>query len=601
VLRSRGAGRALLREPRPPHLRLSGLVISFRARVTLALFGFFLLANAIFGTLAYRTIAGTSNRAAQVLAARAGDDAAGWYFEESGAMELLARRVGAELLEYPAGELREGPVGELVALGLYEGWLPFPVHRTLSAGEALRDFQEGSLGDWTYVTAYRRLPDGDLLGAPVALQAGATAIGSTDVLQILGFAVLVGGALSLALALMVGRALTRPLQALQVASERVGAGNLGLRLPDRQADEFGAVFRAFNRMVKRLRRARRQLVRTTRRTQAIMEEAAVGIVALDPGGRVTLVNPRAEGLLGRPVEPGEPVPTDGRLGQELGAWLSSYLEGGGDEAGLELHVEDRRIRVRARRLGGADSPGGVVVALEDVTDELRTERVLAWGEMARQVAHEVKNPLTPMKLGIQHIRRAWDDEQPDFEEILVRNADAVLREIDRLAAIAQSFSRFGAPAQARGAPLVPVDPTSVVREVMALYGASEGPVRFERDLTESLPPVRGRVLELKEVLVNLLENARDALREGGTVRVSGALVESGKVAIDVHDDGAGIPAELLPRVFEPHFSTRSGGTGLGLAIVKRLVESWGGEVALVSDPGEGTRVTLTLPTWSAEG
>ena len=320
-------------------------------------------------------------------------------------------------------------------------------------------------------------------------------------------------------------------------------------------------------------------------------------MALDPGGRVTLVNPRAEGLLGAQVGLGDPVPRQGPLAEELRDWLEIYLKGGGGEAGLELHAEDRRIRVRARRLEGSDSPGGVVLALEDVTDELRTERVLAWGEMARQVAHEVKNPLTPMKLGIQHIQRAWADEQPEFDKILERNAEAVLREIDRLAAIAQSFSRFGAPAEARGAPLVQVDVTAVVREVMALYGASDGPVRFERDLTERMPTVQARVMELKEVLVNLLENAREALRDGGTVRVSGAVLEGGDVAVHVVDDGSGIPPELMPRVFEPHFSTRSGGTGLGLAITRRLVESWGGEVSLWSSPEEGTRVTLVLRAW----
>jgi len=593
-----GLGRSLLREVGPPRPALRGLVISFRARVTLALFGFFVLANALFGTLAYRTIDRASQRAAEVLAERVAEDAAGWYFEESGAMELLARRVGAELLEYRGGEIREGSVEELVELGLYEAWIPYEVYRSLEDRESIRGVRRSALGAWQYVTAYRRLPDGDLLGAPVPLQAGATAIGSADVLQLLGFALLVGGALSLSLALLVSQALTRPIRALQVASERVGAGNLRFSLPEREADEFGAVFEAFNRMVRRLRRARRQLVRTTRRTQAIMEEAAVGIVAVDPGGRVTLVNPRAERLLGVEVELGQGVPREAGAGEELGAWLTAYLGGQGHEAGLELLVDDRRIRVRARRLEGAGSPGGAVVALEDVTDELRTERVLAWGEMARQVAHEVKNPLTPMKLSIQHLRRAWEDGHPDFDEILVRNAEAVLTEIDRLAAIAQSFSRFGAPAEGRGAPLAPVDVVSVVREVMALYGASEGPVDFRRELPDALPTVRARSLELKEVLVNLLENAREALQDGGMVRVVGALADDGRVVLRVQDDGAGVPPELMPRVFEPHFSTRSGGTGLGLAIVRRLVESWGGSVALESEPGAGAVVTVHLLPWT---
>ncbi|MGD8320315.1 MAG: ATP-binding protein [Gemmatimonadota bacterium] len=594
----RAAGRSFLGDALPKDLRWSGLVISFRARVTLALFGFFVLAIAIFGTLAYRSIAGASHRAAEVLAERVAEDASGLYFQMGGRMQALSRRVGVELLEYHGGELREGSVEELVKLGLYEGWVPMSVFTALGGLEDVRRSTEAKLGGWQYVTSYRRLPDGDILAAQVPLQAGATAIRSADVAEILGFAVVLGGVLSLGLALLVGRALTRPLQALHVASERVGAGNLGLRLPSDRADEFGSVFHAFNRMVGRLRRARRQLVRTTRRTQAIMEEAAVGMVALDSSGRVTLVNPRAEGLLGTEVRVGDPFPARGTLGEELAQWLSGFMASDDDESDAELHSGARRFRVRVRRLGSSSSPRGAVVALEDVTDELRTERVLAWGEMARQVAHEVKNPLTPIKLSVQHIRRAWEDRRPDFDSILVRNADAMLVEIDRLAAIAQSFSRFGAPAGAGEVPLAAVDLGAVVDEVLALYGASDGPVRFEHRVDRDLPAAQARVAEAKEVLVNLLENARAACQDGGTVNVEVFADQAGSMLVlRVLDDGAGIPETLMPRVFEPHFSTRSTGTGLGLAIVRRLVESWGGAVSLESTVGRGTTVTVRLRAW----
>ncbi len=599
LLLFRSLGRGLLRDYAPGGLRLRGVPITFRARVTFALFGFFVLAVALFGTLAYRTIAGASARAAQVLAQRVAEDAAGWYTEVSGRMQALSRRVGVELLEYRRGELYDGSVEELVELGLYEAWLPLSTYRLLERGDDVRAFEEVELGTWSYVSAFRRLPDGDILSAQVPRQAGATALGTADVLEFLAFAVLVGAALSLALALLVGRALTRPIQALQVASEHVGAGNLALRLPADRADEFGSVFRAFNRMVGRLRRARRQLVRTTRRTQAIMEEAAVGMVALDGAGRVTLVNPRAEALLDEHVTVGKPLPAGGSLGEELLGWLEGFLVSNREEAHVELQDGARRIRVRARRLGTRTEPGGAVVALEDVTDELRTERVLAWGEMARQVAHEVKNPLTPMKLSLQHIRRAWEDRRTDFDSILAKNADAVLEEIDRLAAIAKSFSRFGAPS-AEGIPLEPVDVGRVVREVLALYRGSEGPVRFEAVVPEGLPPVRARATEMKEVLVNLLENARIASPLGGTVRVEAATDAEGGLTLCVVDSGKGIPEGFRARVFEPQFSTRSTGAGLGLAIVRRLVESWGGTVGLESREGQGTRVRIRIRRWAAE-
>jgi two-component system nitrogen regulation sensor histidine kinase NtrY len=590
-------GRGLLREPAGKDVRLSGLVISFRARVTLALFGFFALANALFGTVAYQTLAEASRRSAQVIAERVVDDAAGWYRTRSGEMERLATQVGAELLEYRDAELREGSVEELVELGLYEAWIPYDLYRELEGREIENTFEERSVGRWEYVTAFRRLPDADILAAQVPLQAGSSALQTTDLIELLGFIVLLGAALSLGLAMMAGRALTRPIHALLVASESVGAGDLGLRLPSNRADEFGAVFRAFNRMVGRVRRARRQLVRTSRRTQLIMDEAAVGMVALDAGGRVTLVNPRAEELLGTEVFVGRHLPDDGVLGEALTGWLADYLDGRADEAGTDFQVGERRVRVRARRLGSVGTRRGVVVALDDVTDELRAERVLAWGEMARQVAHEVKNPLTPIKLSIQHVRRAWEDERPDFEDILIKNADAMLSEIDRLAGIAQSFSRFGAPGGDQVVPLEGVSVADIVGEVMALYGGGASGVRFEDDLPEDLPRVVARPAELKEVLVNLLENARLAGEDGTSVRISARRQAPDTVVLRVVDDGDGIPADILPRIFEPQFSTRSTGTGLGLAIVQRVVRTWGGAVSVESVAGEGTTVSVSLRVW----
>jgi signal transduction histidine kinase len=588
-------GQGLVRGSAGEALRPGGL-ISFRARVTLALFGFFTIANALFGTIAYRTLSEATRRSARVIAERVGEDAAGWYRTLGGQMQRLASQVGAELLQYRNGELREGSAEELVALGLHEGWTPFATYQRLQAREEVFEFTETGLGRWEYVTAYRRLSEEDILAAQVPLEAGTSALQANDLLELLGFVVVVGALLSAGLAMLAGRALTRPILALQVASERVGSGDLAPRLPTDRRDEFAPVFKAFNRMVYRVRRARRQLVRTSRRTQLIMDEAAVGMVALDATGRVTLVNPRAHELLGGGVRVGEPLPGEGPLGEALGPWLAAFLQGGRDEVDGELQAGHRRVRVRARRLGSLTKGRGVVVAIDDVTDELRAERVLAWGEMARQVAHEVKNPLTPIKLSIQHVRRAYEDRHPQFEDILIRNADAMLAEIDRLAGIAQSFSRFGAPG-GPAAPLAAVSVGDVVAEVMALYGGASAEVRFEQDVERALPTVVSRAPELKEVLVNLLENARLA---GGTrVRIVARSGRGGAVDVSVVDDGSGIPEDVLPRIFEPQFSTRSTGTGLGLAIVQRLVRSWGGSVSVESAVGQGTTVTVSLRAWAS--
>jgi nitrogen fixation/metabolism regulation signal transduction histidine kinase len=223
--------------------------------------------------------------------------------------------------------------------------------------------------------------------------------------------------------------------------------------------------------------------------------------------------------------------------------------------------------------------------------ERETARVLAWGEMARQVAHEIKNPLTPIKLSVQHLRRANRDRRPDFDKVLEENVDQILIEIDRLTEIARAFSRYGAPE--RQTPLEAVAVTDIVREALTLYRASGDAIRYQDEVARDLPPIIARRGEMKEVLLNLVENAREALAGRGTITVR-AAASDGHVDVCVEDDGPGIPPDLLGRVFDPHFSTRSTGTGLGLAIVRRLVESWGGTVNALSQPGRGTTVRIRL-------
>lgn len=595
-----GLGRGMVgggRAETPWSLALPG---SFRSRVTVALFAFFLLPSIVFGTLAYRTLAGATIRTAESLAERAVEDAGRRYFEVAGVMDLLASGVGSDLLLYENGELVGGSPIELIQLGLYQGWVPPEIQEVMLTGEAAVTAATASLGGWEYVVAYRRMPGARVLAAPTPLQAGATALRQRDVADLIAFALIVGGILSVLLALGVGRALARPIQTLRVASERVGAGNMSVQLPETRTDEFGAVFDAFNRMVDRLAKTRKALLRSSRRTRAIVEELAIGVVALDPHGRVRLANPIVEKLFGEPVERDQLLPRgtnadDARAA--LADWVDGYFRDELREAGTEFSFGDRRVRVRARRTSRSGPGGGVVLTLEDVTDELRIERVLAWGEMAQQVAHEVKNPLTPIKLGVQHIRRAWIDRQPDFEEILERNIGAILDEIDRLASVASSFSRFAAPSPAGAEPLEPVALAEVAREVLELYGVGGGPMRFELVDGREVPLARGRVAEVKEVLVNLLENARAALPGGGRVKVEIESVE-GEIEVRVVDDGLGIPPEVLPRIFEPHFSTRSSGTGLGLAIVQRLVEGWGGRVQAESRPGDGTVIRVRMLPWN---
>ncbi|MGE0553257.1 MAG: ATP-binding protein [Gemmatimonadales bacterium] len=234
----------------------------------------------------------------------------------------------------------------------------------------------------------------------------------------------------------------------------------------------------------------------------------------------------------------------------------------------------------------------VFAALEKMASDVRrtqeaqeqAARVLAWGEMANQIAHEIKNPLTPMRLGIQHLQRVQRDGRAPIGPTLEETSRRILGEIDRLDTIARAFSRFAAPADGRPAP-VAVALAPLAREVAALYGLTgTGGVRV--DAREDVP-VLAHDDEVKEALINLLENSRNAGAEHTVIRIRGA-------ELAVEDDGEGIPAEWLPRIFEPRFSTTTSGSGLGLAIVKRLVEGWGASIEVRSERGRGTVVTIVF-------
>jgi signal transduction histidine kinase len=228
-------------------------------------------------------------------------------------------------------------------------------------------------------------------------------------------------------------------------------------------------------------------------------------------------------------------------------------------------------------------------AAADVETGQRAQRVLAGGEMARQVAHEIKNPLTPIRLGVQHLLRLHAERPAEIERALPETGTRILAEIDRLDGIARSFSRFALPG-AEGMPVEAVALDTVVEDVVRLYRiGAEGP-RYDHDVPAGLAALARRD-ELVEVLVNLCENARDA---GARTVTIAARASAEAVVLEVRDDGRGILPDDLPRVFEPRFSTTTSGSGLGLAIARRLVESWGGRIAIAESGPLGTRVRLEL-------
>jgi signal transduction histidine kinase len=569
-----------------------GWLWSFRGRLTLALFVFFLIPMAAFGVAAYRALSREVVRTAGALADRALVQAVS---EVQGAsLSELAQHVGSDLLLYHRGVLAEAATPEVIDLGLYHAWLPPEIYLGFTVGEAVTQEEERRLAGHDYLVAYRRLGEEDVLASPTPLASGEIARRQRELADVVLLAVLMGAGLSVVLSLLVGRALSRPIEGMSSAAVRVGEGDLGVRLPEERRDEFGRLYRAFNQMVQGLRETQAELVDEKERTETIVAEAGTGVIALDAAGRVALINPRARQILGVGLEPGTDIPETLPLPAAVAGTVRGFLSSGAREWTEEREVDARVIRLRLRRLPAEAGERGAVLVLEDVTAEIRSARVLAWGEMARQVAHEIKNPLTPIKLAVQHVRRARADQRADFDAILDRNVEEVLREIDRLGEIARAFARFGAPPEAAGE-LEAVDVAKVAGETLALYRGGHDGIDYVLDVPPETPRVCARVGELKEVLVNLLENARAAMDGAGEIRIGAAPAGGGEwLALDVTDTGEGIPPEQLGRVFEPQFSTRTSGTGLGLAIVRRLVESWGGEVTVESAPGEGTTVHLRL-------
>ena len=251
-----------------------------------------------------------------------------------------------------------------------------------------------------------------------------------------------------------------------------------------------------------------------------------------------------------------------------------------------------------------DEIGALFSSFNQMTEDLKRQRedlekskkLEAWAEMARQVAHEVKNPLTPIQLSTEHLLRVYGDPDVDFEKVLKECSETILQQVKTLRQISMEFSTFASPG-----PLVlePTDIASLVRVTAAPYAQSApAGIRLEVETEPDLPVARVDRRLIQRTLVNLIENALNALNGNGRIEVQVSKITRGGtpfVALTVRDDGVGIEPEVKARVFEPYFSTRAAGTGLGLAIARKVVEDHGGTIALESEPGRGTEVTIQLP------
>jgi len=256
---------------------------------------------------------------------------------------------------------------------------------------------------------------------------------------------------------------------------------------------------------------------------------------------------------------------------------------------------DARIAVRSsdelRRL--VDAFNGMAAELKAQRDQLeRTHRLEAWAEMARQVAHEIKNPLTPIQLSAEHLRRVHADRGEPLGDVLDGCVTSILGQVTLLRQIAAEFSSFASSPTARRAP---ADPVKLVNDVVEPYRAGlAGRIDIHNDIAATLPVVLVDRTLVARAFANIVENALHAMPGRGSLHITSQVDET-RVVIDVQDTGIGMDAEALARVFEPYFSTKTTGTGLGLPIARRNIELSGGSIDVESEKGRGTRVTVTLP------
>jgi nitrogen fixation/metabolism regulation signal transduction histidine kinase len=411
------------------------------------------------------------------------------------------------------------------------------------------------------------------------------------------------------------RKLTAPIQTLVAGTRAVAKGDFDTRLPMPARDEMGFLVHSFNDMITRLASARelarqsQQAVESQRAYLAvILGRLSTGVVSLQRDWRIRTANEAAGGILG--------VDLEGAIGRPL-------TEVAADKPLLQQFIEVGRARIDAgdyewreqivlsgevgRRVlmcacsaipGEGDEPGGFVVVFDDITALLQAQRDAAWGEVARRLAHEIKNPLTPIQLSAERIRRRFLG-QMDAEDaqVLERATRTIVQQVESMKDMVNAFSDY---ARAPDMDMTPVDLNHLVAEVAELYRVREIPVAIELSLDPELVEIEADDGRLRQILHNLIRNAVEALEGHGDARVRIVTrrteeFELHAAFIMVEDNGPGIPPDSVDRIFDPYVTSKPKGTGLGLAIVKKLVEEHGGWVEASNRAEGGLRVTIALP------
>ena len=419
--------------------------------------------------------------------------------------------------------------------------------------------------------------------------------------------------------------ITRPVQLLAAGAREIGAGRLDHRIEPETRDEFGSLVEAFNTMAAELAASRKKLERSRvdleqknvevderrRYIETVVERIATGVISLDVSGRIETINSAALRLL----EVDRSVVgalADDVLSREdlrpLEGLLRHSRAGVPDAAAQEVALarEGRELHVAAAvtPLHGEDgSPAGAVLVFDDVTPLIRAQRVAAWRDVARRLAHEIKNPLTPIQLCAERMRRHCGGAAPELRELVEECTSTIVGEVESLKALVDEFAQFARMPAPR---TVPSDLNVILTETLALYNGLFREIRIDRQFAERLPAVRVDVEQVRRVVINLVDNAVEALGGTGAARRPNGeqptiVVETQHDAVNavarivIADNGPGIPAADRDKLFMPYYSTKRRGSGLGLAIVRRIIAEHGGSIDVADNVPAGTVFTIELP------
>jgi nitrogen fixation/metabolism regulation signal transduction histidine kinase len=421
---------------------------------------------------------------------------------------------------------------------------------------------------------------------------------------------------ALSLAFLLSERLAAPLRALARGTRAVARGDFTLVPDTARRDELGMLTQSFNRMTRQLAEARAtaeeshdKLLEANAYLEGVLSSVTAGVVTLETNLDVRLANPAAAAILGveradlegRPLtawglaEAGTDAPPEpeglGHFAAEMARhFQASPTQAWREQVDLVTPRGKRSLLVRGTPLSPDEHPDYVLV-LDDVTQLIRAQRDAAWGEAARRMAHEIKNPLTPIQLSAERLEAKLADRlEGAARDTLTRATATIVGQVSALKGLVDAFAQYARLPSPR---IERVDLNTLTREVLHLY---EGDLPIETHLAERLPPVAGDAALLRQVLVNLLKNAQEALHEQPAPRIRvQTLLEGERIALSVEDNGPGFPEELRERMFEPYATTKPRGTGLGLPVVKKIVEEHHGEIEVSNLEGGGARICVRLP------